>query len=122
MKKRFKIAALFMLVTGCSLLTLAGTTFLDWPSNGTYQSGIGPAKLTALDVTGGSNLTNGTVIIKRVTQAGGKVTTNDIVTVTCTNGVPKQFKITDDVWIFTDDVIVRSGTAADSRVRLIITQ
>lgn len=101
-------------------VVLAGHTFLDWPANGTFQAGIGPVKIVAVDVVG-SAVTNGTVILKR-TPAGGTIAVAlPFGTLTCTAG-ELQKAITNEVWIFADDVIERTGTATNARVRVILYQ
>ncbi len=45
-----KLFASLALVLAIGSVALAGHTFLDWPANGDYQSGIGPAQIVAVDV------------------------------------------------------------------------
>lgn len=114
MKKTIGICFALAFVAGA---LLAGTTFLDWPANGSYQSGIGPAKVVGVDIVGA--VSNQTVIIRRITPDG--TATNDIGTVVCSNAI-EQIKFEHPGWIFADDIIVRSGTATGARVRLILEQ
>lgn len=110
MKK--SIATLTLL---CALGALAATTtFFDWPANGTYKPGVGPVKITAIDITGAAS--NETVIIKRKLPSGA---TNVLASLTCTLPI-EQVAITNAPWIFADDTIERSGTATNARVRVIV--
>lgn len=100
-----------------AITAMAAYTFLDWPSNGDYVTGIGPVKVVAVDIYG-SAVTNGTVILKRIPADGSSTNAYAFGTLTCSDGVLAQ-AITNEVWIFQDDVIQRTGTATNARVRLI---
>lgn len=117
MKKFF---ACFALVMAIASIALAGHTFLDWPANGVYQSGLGPVQIVAVDVIG-SAVTNGTVILKRITSDGSSTNALAFGTLTCVGGA-LQKAITNEVWLFQDDSIQRSGTATNARVRVILYQ
>ena len=109
------LALTCMIVTAIS--AMAGFTFLDWPANGDYVSGIGPVKILSVDITG-SAITNGTVILKRIPADGTSTNAYAFGTLTCSGG-QLQKAITNDCWIFMDDVIQRTGTATNARVRVI---
>ena len=103
-------------IIGACGIALAGHTFLDWPAPGKYQAGLGPVKIVGIDVQGDTR-TNGTVIVSRVSDGA---TTNQLASVTCTNGVAQV--ALDGPWLFADDVLLRAGTATDARVRVIVQQ
>lgn len=115
-----KLFASLALVLAIGSVALAGHTFLDWPANGDYQSGIGPAQIVAVDVIG-SAVTNGTVILKRIPADGSSTNAMAFGTLTCVGGA-LQSAVTNEVWLFTDDVIQRTGTATNARVRVILYQ
>lgn len=104
----------------CTAVVLAGHTFLDWPSNGSYSSGVGPVKIVAVDISG-SEVAAGTVILKRIPAGETTATALAFGTLTCSSGQLQQ-AITNEVWLFRDDVIQRTGTATNARVRLIVYQ
>lgn len=117
MKKSLLLFALIGMMTG---VVLAGHTFLDWPANGSYLTGIGPAKIVAVDVVG-SEVAAGTVILKRIPAGSTTATALPFGTLTCASNVLAT-NITTDVWLFRDDVIQRTGTATNARVRVILYQ
>ena len=114
------LAIAFGLVVVAACVAQAGSTFLDMPANGYYRAGIGPVKVAFVDVHG-SAVTNGTVILKRIPT--DLATTNAMAfgTLTCVDTVLAT-AITNEVWLFQDDLLERTGTATNARVRVIITQ
>ena len=113
------ILCMLLVAATCSML-LAGHTFLDWPSNGNYKSGIGPVKIVAVDVIG-SEVAAGTVILSRIPADGSSTNALSFGTLTCSSGAVQK-AITNEVWIFQDDIIQRTGTATNARVRVITYQ
>lgn len=112
-KLNLLFAALAVSLAGMALA--AGYSFLEWPANGEYKAGTGPVKIVAVDAQG-DTATNGTVVISRITAAGAQ--TNALFSATCTNGVLQA--AVNNIWIFTDDVLLRTGTAAAARVRVVV--
>jgi len=118
MKKQSLILCLLLIAVGVCSVAFAGHTFLDWPSNGNYTSGVGPAKIVAVDAIG-SALTNGTVILSRIPSDNSSTNAFSFGTLTCSSGAVQQ-AITNTVWVFTDDTIQRTGTATNARVRVVL--
>ena len=122
MKSKLSLFAAIVcgIIVVAACVAQAGSTFLDLPANGYYRVGIGPVKVAFVDVHG-SAVTNGTVILKRIPT--DLATTNAMAfgTLTCVDTVLAT-AITNEVWLFQDDLLERTGTATNARVRVIITQ
>lgn len=120
MKKQSLILTALLIAVGVCSVAIAGHTFLDWPSNGNYKSGIGTVKIVAVDVIG-SEVAAGTVILSRIPADGSSTNALAFGTLTCSSGAVQK-AITNEVWIFQDDIIQRTGTATNARVRVITYQ
>lgn len=113
-----KLIACLAAAVALASAAMAGITYLDWPANGSYKVGVGPARVVAVDAYG-SAVASGTIILKRIPADGSATNALAFGTLTCSSGALSK-AITNEVWVFADDTIQRTGTATNARVRVVL--
>lgn len=82
-------------------------------------AGISVAKIAQVHVEG-SAITSGTVVISRISH--DNVTTQQLVSVTCTNGTVTANTLDSNLYIVAGERLQRSGTATNGTCRIIVQQ
>lgn len=120
MKLKMALAAL-ALPAICAAACAAGTYgIINMQTPGLYEPvGISIGQLKQIDVAG-SSVATGTVVISSVSRNGA--TTNALATVTCASGNATAAYTNSTVFILAGDRLLRSGTATNGTVRIIVTQ
>lgn len=105
---------------GVGVVMAAGAYGLvSLPAPGLWTpTGVGVAKIAQVQVTG-SAVDTGTVVLSRV--SADNVTTQQLVSVTCSNGAVTT-NVQDAVYLVDGDRLLRSGTATNGACRIIVEQ
>lgn len=116
MKKLTSLLALFVAV--CMAITVMAATYsvVTVGTGASELTTVGVAKAQQIIVEG-SAVTNGTVIIQRISQ--NDTTTNTLISVTCTAGSYTGDISSSNIWLMAGDKILRTGTATNGTVAII---
>lgn len=124
-KRLAALAALCCIVAAAGLALAAGAyRVVSANEPGVFHAtGVDAGRLAAVLAEGAVPAT-GTVIIKRISTAGGVVGTNTLGTYTATGGVINAtIAAGTDIWLLAGDKLLREGTVTNAcPVRLIIAQ
>jgi hypothetical protein len=110
------------LVALCTAALAAGSYgVVNLPAPGLWEPvGVTLGKIQQIDVAG-SAVATGTVIISSVSADGAL--TNALYTATCSGGkVTAVLSSTNTAWVVAGERILRSGTATNGAVRIIVAQ
>ena len=116
MKKLTVMFALLVAVGLAAAVMAATYSVVTIGTGATELTTVGVAKAQTVIVEG-SAVTNGTVIIKRVSQ--NDATTNTLISVTCTAGAYTGDVSSSNIWLMAGDKILRTGTATNGTVAII---
>lgn len=123
--KRIRISmalAMLSLAALCTAALASGTYgIISMPAPGLYEpTGIDVGKIQQIDVAG-SAVATGTVVVSSVSADGAL--TNALYTVTCSGGkATAALASTNTAYYVAGEKLLRSGTATNGAVRIIVAQ